>query len=236
MHERPSFVRSSPRHMAHRLLLLLPLLGCARAPEQAGPPSTALPPGQLRPQQLLTFEEAPADAPWTRFRTDRDARSGTHALAIGASDEYVPLAAVRAGDVGVDVIAVRLSAWIKVRTAGRLRTILQATGPDGRSAKRFSRIVRAEELTPGTWMELHTQMDLLAPATPDTRLTVSLWNEGGAAMSVDDAAITFVSADVPGSPPGRPFDVDSLIEGRMPDGRIPSIGASGTRVDTLEHP
>lgn len=181
------------------LLLLLPLLGC-HAPEQgAATAFTPVPLDSLRPQWGSDFERTDTVAPWSRSREEGTAHTGRYALLIAASDEYVPLVSVRAGDVGEDVVAVRASAWVfPGGTPGRLRWSVQCTDSTGRMTNHLGRIIRPEELPQGAWTDLHGQVDLPHAAGPQDRLTVMLWNEGRTAIFLDDALVTFVSAEIPG--------------------------------------
>lgn len=181
------------------LLLLLPLLGCHVPDREAGTALTPVPLDSLRPQWGSDFERSDTAAPWSRLREEGAARTGRYALRIASADEYVPLVRMRAGDVGEDVVAVRASAWVLPgRTPGRLRWSVQRTDSAGRMTNHLGRIIRPEELRKGTWIDLHGQVDLPHAAGPRDRLTVMLWNEGRTAMLLDDARITFVSAEIPG--------------------------------------
>lgn len=120
-------------------------------------------------------------------------------------------------------MGVRVSAWMKAEgLSQRMRLAAQLRGPSSIGKKIFGRIVRKGELPPKQWTLVHFAITLPEPAPSDSRIMVMLCNEGGGTYALDDAVITFVSADVPGREQGTPFDTDSAVNGWMPDGRMPA--------------
>lgn len=198
------------------LLALLLVSACGEAPHHRDFTKA----GQ---DHVLAFETDTADECWSPWLTRAGARTGLGALYVGPRDEYVPLVRTSISAIGEVPLGVVVSCWVHTDARnGRMRWMVR-TAPARMPAQRFySRIIRPGEIPAGRWCEVHARIPLeQLHVGPLDRIEVLLWNEGGTAMTMDDAQVTFSASDLHGSTPGTPFDVDSLVDGRMPDGRAP---------------